>query len=241
MDGSAVQEIKSLAQLNQVIEVEGETFSPLGYKRVYSDPRPSVLGVHTLSAIRDYLTANVDGVNLEKLIVTVDSHKTVTVQTHVHGEMNDRHEVIQAIFDHVEPFRFGSWMDSETFNIALRSLFVDTDDLNAVVEYVSKIKLEDSAEIEDDGVTQSATVRVGARGNLVERQPAPSIVTLKPFRTFPEVDQPASRFLFRMRRDGKSVQLSLHEADGGAWKNEARNRIAAWLRENLGWNMVILA
>lgn len=62
----------------------------------------------------------------------------------------------------------------------------------------------------------------------------PSPCVLKPFRTFPEVEQPASKFIFRMR-DGMrdTVEAALFEADGGAWKNEARANISTYLCEQL--------
>ena len=55
-------------------------------------------------------------------------------------------------------------------------------------------------------------------------------VTLKPYRTFRELDQPASEFIFRVKAGGG---FALFEADGGAWKIDAINAIAAWLSNRL--------
>ena len=67
------------------------------------------------------------------------------------------------------------------------------------------------------------------------------IVNLAPFRTFAEVDQPISKFLFRMRREGNHVSAALFEADGGAWRLEAMKNIAEYLGFNLPKDVVVIA
>ena len=44
------------------------------------------------------------------------------------------------------------------------------------------------------------------------------------------MEQPASDFLLRLDKDGRPA---LYEADGGAWKLEAKRNIAAYLGEKL--------
>ena len=76
----------------------------------------------------------------------------------------------------------------------------------------------------DNGVTQEVSVRRGVA--LKEQQTVQPIVHLQPYRTFLEVVQPASDFLLRIDKDGHPA---LYEADGGAWKLEAKRSIAAYL------------
>lgn len=55
---------------------------------------------------------------------------------------------------------------------------------------------------------------------------------LRPYRTFREVEQPASRFVLRLQSgqgDGMP-KAALFEADGGAWRLTAIEAIARWLR-----------
>lgn len=62
----------------------------------------------------------------------------------------------------------------------------------------------------------------------------PNPVKLKPYRTFLEVDQPVSEFIFRMKQDKyDGVLCALFEADGGAWKMEATERIKKYLESEL--------
>jgi hypothetical protein len=61
-----------------------------------------------------------------------------------------------------------------------------------------------------------------------------SRVTLAPFRTFTEVEQPASDFIFRAKqmKPDSLPQLALFEADGGKWRLAAIENIAAFLRNH---------
>lgn len=89
------------------------------------------------------------------------------------------------------------------------------------------------AEYGDDGVSQKATVKTGiaSKGEAL----VPNPVTLMPYRTFVEVDQPISNFIFRMKEDkySKGIQCALYEADGGAWKIEAMENIKIYLVNEL--------
>ena len=233
MDGTFVTEMKNVLSDNMVIEVDGQTYVRGGYKPVFNDPRPEPLTVHTLTALQDYMKSNNDAVDLGSAYIIVDNERHVSLVTQVHGPKQERHTVITASFDHIEPFKFGEWFDQESFLIKARSLFVHTDDLVTVVEYASKVEIKNDATVDDDGVTQSATVRMSASGALTEKRVAPSMVRLRPYRTFPEIDQPESMFLFRLRRTGDTgVKFALFEADGGAWKNTARQSIAEWLKKH---------
>ena len=55
-------------------------------------------------------------------------------------------------------------------------------------------------------------------------------MTLRPFRTFQEVEQPESEFLLRLDEDGN---IGLFEADGGMWKLTARQTVKAFLEKKL--------
>ena len=68
------------------------------------------------------------------------------------------------------------------------------------------------------------TARAGIA--LVTEVKVPNPVTLRPYRTFMEVEQPAISCVFRLRQ---GPMLSLHEADGGLWRLEAIKSIKAYL------------
>ena len=59
----------------------------------------------------------------------------------------------------------------------------------------------------------------------------PNPVTLRPFRTFTEVEQPASSFVFRAKQKDGGMEFMLVEADGGAWRGEAMRNIKEYMQK----------
>ena len=58
-------------------------------------------------------------------------------------------------------------------------------------------------------------------------------MTLTPFRTFYEVEQPESEFVFRIENRGDAPKFKLIEADGGRWKYEAMQQIKEYILKKL--------
>lgn len=106
--------------------------------------------------------------------------------------------------------------------------FIDDADRGALLDFASALKIENGAEIEDNGVYQVATVKNGVASLAKGKVPNP--VDLRPYRTFNEVEQPASKFVFRI---DKNAQMALFEADGKRWAQEAVGNIAAYLKAEL--------
>ena len=113
-------------------------------------------------------------------------------------------------------------------------MFINDADRNLVLDFASHLKIEKGAEVQDNGISQMATVRDGVASLAQAKTPNP--VTLRPYRTFNEVEQPASQFVFRIN---KLANLALFEADGGKWKLEAVERIANYLKNELASNKKI--
>lgn len=128
----------------------------------------------------------------------------------------------------VPRFNYGDFYDAESFNIALQSKFLDTEDKATILQVVGNLKEDAVRTMTDDGVSQVTAVRTGVA--TVADVKVPNPVTLRPFRTFIEVDQPESRFIFRMREGGR---CAIFEADGGAWKLAAKKNIYNYLKEQL--------
>lgn len=97
-----------------------------------------------------------------------------------------------------------------------------------ILQVVGNLKEDAVRTMTDDGVSQVTAVRTGVA--TVADVKVPNPVSLRPFRTFIEVDQPESRFIFRMREGGR---CAIFEADGGAWKLEAKKNIYNYLKEQL--------
>lgn len=196
------------------------------------DPRPSVLHASTLSSIVDYVRHNREGVDTKDIFITVTPWQVLLIEKYK-GEEAKRTMLINSECNQISPFNFGRWHGQEEFIIALMSLFQDIDDRNMAANIAGNLMSESAVKSEDDG----ATVHRKSSGGVVCTVPdlvIPKVVTLTPYRTFLDVNQPTSQFIFRYRADKMGgVELSLFEADGGMWKIEAIRNIKTYFSTEL--------
>lgn len=208
----------------KVIEVDGQSYSTKQIHHV-KEPAPAPLEISTLTGLVDYIKSEVDNMDLPQ-IVHIVSPTEVRLYSEIKPDMA-RNCYIKCEAE-LPSLTFGQFMNVENFNIMLQSGFVQEVDAAAVLKVVGNIKEEKVKSIGDDGVSQSVTAKAGIA--TVADIKVPNPVLLKPYRTFIEVEQPASNFVFRMK-DGPMA--ALFEADGGAWKSEAMNYIKQYLDKEL--------
>ena len=210
---------------DSIIQLEQGTFSRENLKRV-NDPVATTLKVSTLTGLVDYIKANVDELKGE-LLIQVKSHDEVRLFSKLNTD-RDRELYIQAEAILPNNIRYNSFIDTENFNIMLQSSFVDTGDKAVLLKYTGLVQDEAVKSTGDDGVSQQVTVKTGVAS--VGQAIVPNPVSLAPYRTFPEVEQPISKFIFRMQ---SGPRAALFEADGGAWRNQAILNLKNYLEKEL--------
>lgn len=207
----------------EVIEVNGQQYATRQLYKVL-EPTPAPLVVRNLSGLVDYLKSEFD--KEAPLLVHVVSPTEVTVISSYNNDYA-RREIIRA--EALLPnYRFDFFYDAEDFIIKLLSGFVDIGDRSKLLKVVGNIKEENVRQVGDDGVSQSVVAKTGVA--TVEDVKVPNPVILAPYRTFVEVDQPESAFVFRMKN---GPLAALFEADGGAWRNSAIEAVSSYLAEEL--------
>lgn len=208
----------------------GGTYSD---KPLYQMKRPDfpTLEMNTLESVVRYLK----GIDDERewfdeptpTIIHIENERCVTLKDIANVAEGKRDCMVRAEAE-VPRFHYGDFYDAESFNIALQSKFLDTEDKATILQVVGNLKEDAVRTMTDDGVSQVTAVRTGVA--TVADVKVPNPVTLRPFRTFIEVEQPESKFIFRMREGGR---CAIFEADGGAWKLEAKKNIYNYLKEQL--------
>jgi hypothetical protein len=200
--------------------------------------QPKCLQLSTLTGFVEYVeNYNEDE---ESKVVHVVNFNDVRLYSRLYSEQKIRNTYVQATIESVfgSSFSFGTWYDHEAFIIGVQSLFVNSDDRQKVLAVIGTIREQQVKEHSDDGVTQKVTASAGQV--LVTEIPVPNPVLLRPFRTFREIQQPSSLFVLRVRTGKTKPECALFEADGGAWKLEAINGIAEYLRKRIK-DVVIVA
>lgn len=213
-----------------VVDVNGRSFSTVQLRAISENSNVETIQINTLSGLVEYVLSNVDALN-GKVMIHVES----PTEVHVYDTLdytNDRREYLKAKALLPE-ITFERFMPRENFQIMMQANFVDstleqTNDKEMVLDIISKIVEQQGAEIEDNGMAQSATIKTGIA--TVGRTELPRRITLKPFRTFAEISQPPSEFILRLR---EGAQVALFEADGGAWELNAIHSIKEHLRTAL--------
>ena len=196
-------------------------------------PKVVPLKVHTLSGFCDYVNCGEVGT----AYVLVEDHCTVTGLSRLDPSHMSRQSFIVAKAPNFD-FNFGQWYDLESFIISLQAFFAPSKQRDLVLSAVSGLKMTKGLLIRDDGVGQTVQTESGV--SRVENTRLPNPITLKPFRTFLEVDQPESEFVFRIKETDGGAACKLVEADGGAWKVAAMERISMLLSDRITESGIVL-
>lgn len=227
----AIAELERKSRDGQIVEEDGKRWLYHGGKLtpITWDPQPECISVTTLAGLIAYISEDAP-FDHDDLLAVVDSERAVRVYGPESRKTRVRPVVCQATLDqNLKPFPFGQFMDQETFLISMYTQFDrEMDDFKALIAYASKVVNDESVNMTDDGISQKAVIKAGLHSEE-STEKAPAIVTLRPFRTFREVEQPQSMFVFRMRRQNGPVGFALFEADGGAWRLEAMKRIGGYV------------
>jgi len=224
LDQKALEYLVGLGKV-QVIEIDGQKYSPITLNHI-KVPKVEGIKVNSLTGLVDYLKSKFDDNAFDGTMVHVVSESQVKLVSNI---LEDSGRETYMVADAFSPkFNFGQWYDVENFIIAMQSCFVPNEDSGRLLRVVGNIKEENIRQSGDDGVSQQVTAKTGIA--TVENIKVPNPIVLAPFRTFVEIKQPESKFVFRMQQ---GPRCALFEADGGAWRLEAMKEIKEFLDSEL--------
>lgn len=212
--------LKEASMEPKVVTIDGRTYCDKDLKRYHVFDKASSIEVNTLTSIVDYIKGKPEELR-DTMILHIKSPKEVLLYS---GLVDERtREYLMEANAIVNSFAFDNWYDQERFLIELQANFLNTEDLEKIKKVSGNIKANTTANYDDDGVSQKTTIKSGIANNTDVIVPNP--VRLKPYRTFNEVEQPESDYVFRIRDTGRGPDFKLVEADGGIWKMAAMRRI----------------
>lgn len=215
------------AQLKDVkyTEINGRYYTNQNLKEVSKKEYASPIHATTLSALISYLVNCGREIKTGVMIRIVDP---CTVQLVSALDESRKREALFECNAIIPNHRFGQWSDQEDFMIYLASCFVPSADQETILKYAGTVEAKTVSTYGDDGISQSATVSTGiaSKANVI----LPSKVSLFPYRTFIEIEQPESCFVFRM---DERPCFKLIEADGGVWRIKAMMEIEEYLAREL--------
>lgn len=213
----------------EIKEIGGQTYSDKNLYRISHNPKAESICVSTLTSLIDYLHSGTDLLP-DRLLVRVISPTRVELVSALDDDR--QRECLMDVAAELPNISFDQYIDHERFLIALQSKFLPNEDRELLLRFAGTVENGTVSQYGDDGVTQKATIKTGiaSKGEAI----VPNPVTLVPYRTFLEVEQPESAFIFRMQQSvGGAVECAIFEADGGAWRLKAMQNIHAYLAEKL--------
>lgn len=222
IDKSFIDKILELSPV-QTINEGGRTFTDA---KIYPVNQPEVAPItcHTLTGLVDFYDALFLS-DQGRVLFLVEDYNKVSIVSEIFGVEKQRETFITANA-YPQESMFNRYFDHEDFMIKILSGFVQDETTAKVLKIVGNLKSEAGATYSDDGLTQTVTAKTGI--TKVENIDLPNPITLRPYRTFTDIEQPESAFILRLKqRDG--IQAALFEADGAAWKNTAIASIKAYL------------
>ena len=162
------------------------------------------------------------------LYITIPDHLTVRCFGHPDCDQS----AVRPVYYEARATDVPGWdervqLPFEEMQIALRTRFQETADTPYVQKLLSDISTGAKITYNDSGVATTVVTKKGI--DLQANETIKPIVSLRPYRTFQEVDQPESVFLIRINERG----ISFIEADGGMWKLKARETVKAFLEDKL--------
>ena len=227
----ALTELGQKAAAPTFQEVNGRTFLVNGNDCTEVEPpeipKPEKVNTSSLNALVELIKNEVDGhTENPPLYVSCNTYSGVEVFTTPNPKdelhrWQPYHATASDLPPLVEDVR---WSFDEAM-IKLRSMFQrapegEKNDVDYILDLLSHMSFDQSVKSDDNGITQTVQVRKGV--SFVENKAVRPIVTLAPYRTFQEVEQPESEFVFRVYDDRS---ISLTAADGGMWKLAAREAV----------------
>ena len=207
------------------IEINGRTYCTKDLRRYDAADKAEPIKATTLTSLVDYIKESREELR-DRMIIQVVSATKVLLYSGLLAE-RDR-ETLFEVNALLPQFEYGREYDQESFLVAMQSCFQKTDDREAVTIMASNIVNTQQGTFSDDGVSQQAIIKTGVTTKDAAFVPNP--VSLIPYRTFLEVPQPASDFVFRISEGrGGAPAFKLVAADGGLWKSQAVDNVKNYL------------
>lgn len=235
---AAIDKILQLAPIEKILLPDNRIVYTKELFEAPIESFPETIEIQTLSGVVDYCQNLKDEDEKGDLIVHILSPLVVRVCSKLYGEQKQRNEYLKAVFKRRSVEKHDRH-ELEGFLLFLRSRFADAGDRAILLEFLSKVDMSDQAIFQDDGVAQKVTVVKGIAGRELLQVPNP--VTLLPYRTFPEIEQPEASYIVRLKKEMSPLVTLIEVDDGGAWEMVAISCIQDWLKKSLPEGTIILA
>ena len=213
----------------EVLEIAGKTYCTKDLQRYGKEEKAEPLTASSLTSLIDYIKGRKEELRSSMILHVVSPTKVRLLS----GLLEERdRETLFEVTTNPNGFEFDRYYSQEDFVINMQTAFVQSEETELILKVAGNVENKATANYGDDGCTQKTTIKRGIASR--EDVLVPNPVVLAPYRTFLEVEQPESKFVFRIKEgSGGEPNFKLVSADGGLWKYAAINAIKRYLRDEL--------
>lgn len=222
--------IDRLLELNNpdTIEVKGDRiFRKGGYTEV-TDPQADPIHLGTLTAFAAFVDRIEDNRVGGEIIHVISPTRVEFLGTLRKDMLRDCFAYAAARID--STFNCATWHSQEDFVTSVQAHFSDKGDKKKLLKIAGNIRGGKSSTLVDDGTTQKVSTARGVELSGVEEMPNP--VSLQPYETFAEIDQPIRSYIVRVRGD-ETPQFALFPIPDPMASHRTCMAIEEWLRSAL--------
>nr|DAD87168.1 MAG TPA: hypothetical protein [Siphoviridae sp. ctM4P7] len=213
----------------EVLEIAGKTYCTKDLIRYGKEEKAEPLTASSLTSLIDYIKGRKEELRSSMILHVVSPTKVRLLS----GLLEERdRETLFEVTTNPNGFEFDRYYSQEDFVINMQTAFVQSEETELILKVAGNVENKATANYGDDGCTQKTTIKRGIASR--EDVLVPNPVVLAPYRTFLEVEQPESKFVFRIKEgSGGEPNFKLVSADGGLWKYAAIKGIKEYLHNAL--------
>ncbi|MCP4897587.1 MAG: hypothetical protein GY906_11500 [bacterium] len=239
MGKETIDKILSLAEPKELMFEEREYTS----RQIHPVKRPlaDALELRTLKSLVDYVKSNVDvvldGEKPPAFLIHICSPTKIQLLSGLSKDWRQREVLATTKAIVANEFLFERYMGQETFMTLAQACFMDAHDRKDMLQVIGTVKSSETETFEDDGITQKVTASAGVQ--KLKKVDLPNPVTLAPYRTFPDLDQPSSEFVLRIGKDEAPV-FGLWPVRDESWQLLAMKDAYDFLTAELGDSLPVI-
>lgn len=222
--------IGSVAAKEFLIDERRKLFS----QPVFNPPLPDEPGYPTI-VVRS-LAGFCDALDeTDQVEVIVCTSSEVSALSAERGKNRKRDVFLKAVC--TMPLKIWNYQSLEDFRIRLVTSFLPTPARASLLERIATVKDEAIMTSEDDGITQKVSAKTGIA--TVAQVGLPPVIELRQMRSFEEVEQVETPYLFRLRKGSAGIEAALFEVETD-WQTKQARIVAEYVKEKLGDDVVVV-
>lgn len=197
--------------------------------RERNDPKASAVQLHSLLGLVQFLASGQKNLSLVGHTLHVADPNKIQLIGPIRELERDREIPVICTSQPTATKYLDEWLSLELGIIALMSVFEKTEARDELITKLSEVSAVKETKMTDEGSHQNITVT--SKTDMKSNTKIVNPVILRPYLTFPELEQPDVPFLVRLKETQHGMSVIFKPCDGGKWEVATIKRLHDHLLE----------